>query len=597
MHGRTLATTEKVIAVVSPSSQGVSEELQAWTDANDMAFDAVAVGESIADVYADDATTVGVAIGGDGTFLEAIQQFAPRDLPVLGINTGALAFLTRVSPSDMHAALTEVLRGRATVTQRQQFEAETDGGDVDAIGINDVIVETVPPSDPTGRKITQIHAYVDDEYVGRYDGTGMVVSTPTGSTGISLSANGPIHYPEDNSTLQLVPLSTHRMGVRPVVVGAGSTVRIVPEGQVDLLVDGGRAHERLDPYETVSITGEDAYAQIVRTSYDDDFFASMADKLGWGIRDTLGDPEGIVPRSPAEPEEDFLERGRRIATEAAESAGEPLRNLHGRVESIEFKSSKSDIVTEADHRAERIITTVIENEFPEHNIRSEEQVRREHGSRYTWLVDPLDGTGNFAHGNPNYSVSIALLDGQRPVMGVVYNPETRETFSAIEGRQAREDGNVISVTDRDRLAESMLLSGYDPDGSFLVRFYQATRGVRRLGSAALHLCYLASGSADAIWEYDTHPWDVAAGLVIARAAGATITDSVGEPYELRLDADGRTELLGTNGSLHETVLSHLRGAEPEMDLSRADGGSGKEDGNEDGNRTGNWDGDRNPNTE
>jgi myo-inositol-1(or 4)-monophosphatase len=488
---------------------------------------------------------------------------------VIGINTGTLAFLTRVSPSDLHNALTEVVRGRASVAQRQQFEVEADAADVDAIGINDVIVETVPPDDPTGRKISSVHAYVDDEYVGRYDGTGLVVSTPTGSTGISLSANGPIHYPEDNSTLQLVPLTTHRMGVRPVVVGADSTIRIVPEGEVDLLVDGGRAHARLDPYEAVSITGEEAYAQIVRTSYDDDFFASMADKLGWGIRDTAGDPDGVSPPPEDAPEEDFLERTRRIATEAAESAGEPLRDLHGRVESVEFKSDKSDIVTEADYRAERIITTVIENEFPDHNIRSEENVQRDHGSRYTWLVDPLDGTGNFAHGNPNYSVSIALLDGDEPVMGVVYNPETRETFSAIAGREAYEDGNVISVTDRSRLDESMLLSGYDPEGSFLVRFYRATRGVRRLGSAALNLCYLASGSADAIWEYDTHPWDVAAGLVIARAAGAEVTDSVGEPYELRLDDGGdRTELLGTNGSLHDAVLSHLREADPELDLGR-----------------------------
>jgi myo-inositol-1(or 4)-monophosphatase len=569
MHGRTLATTERVIAVVSPAGTDARDRLREWTDANDLAFDAIPVGDDVGEVYDPDRTTLGVAIGGDGTFLEAIQAFSPREVPVLGINTGTLAFLTRVSPADIHGAMTEVLRGRATVAERQQFDVVADGV-LDATGINDVIVQAVPPDDPTGRKITGVHAYVDDEYVGRYDGTGLVVSTPTGSTGISLSANGPIHYPEDNFTLQVVPLTTHRMGVRPVVVGADSTVRIVPEDEVDLLVDGGRTHVRLDPYEVVSITGEDAFAQIVRTGYDDDFFASMADKLGWGIRDPSGDPDEVSPLASDEPEEDFLERARRIAVEAAHSAGEPLRNLHGRVESVEFKTSKSDIVTEADYRAERIITTAIENEFPDHNIRSEENVQRDHGSRYTWLVDPLDGTGNFAHGNPNYAVSIALLDGEEPVIGVVYSPETRETFSAIEGREAREDDKVISTTDRDHLDESMLLSGYDPDGSFLVRFYQATRGVRRLGSAALNLCYLASGSADAIWEYDTHPWDVAAGLVVARAAGATLTDSVGDPYELSFE-DGRRELLGTNGPLHDAVLSRLQSADPDLDLGREDG--------------------------
>jgi myo-inositol-1(or 4)-monophosphatase len=569
MHGRTLATTEKVIAVVSPAGDDARERLREWTKANDLAFDAVPVGDDVGEVYDSDRTTLGVAIGGDGTFLEAIQGFSPREVPVLGINTGTLAFLTRVSPADIQGAMTEVLRGRATVAQRQQFEVNADGI-LDATGINDVILQAVPPDDPTGRKITTIHAYVDDEYVGRYDGTGLVVSTPTGSTGISLSANGPIHYPEDNSTLQVVPLTTHSMGVRPVVVGADSTVRVVPESEVDLLVDGGRSHVRLDPYEVVSITGEDAFAQIVRTGYDDEFFASMADKLGWGIRDRAGDPDDVSPLTPDEPEEGFLERARRIAIEAAESAGEPLRNLHGQVESVEFKTSKSDIVTEADYRAERIITTAIENEFPDHNIRSEENVQRDHGSRYTWLVDPLDGTGNFAHGNPNYSVSIALLDGETPVLGVVYSPETRETFSAIEGREAREDDKVISTTERDHLDESMLLSGYDPDGSFLVRFYQATRGVRRLGSAALNLCYLASGSADAVWEYDTHPWDVAAGLVIARAAGARVTDSVGDPYELSFE-EGRRELLGTNGPLHDAVLSRLQSADSDLDLGREDG--------------------------
>jgi myo-inositol-1(or 4)-monophosphatase len=576
MHGRTLATTEHVVAVVSPAGADARDRLEDWARDNDLAFDAVPVGDSVAPVYDPDRTTLGVAIGGDGTFLEAIQEFSPREVPVLGINTGTLAFLTRVSPADMHGALTEVLRGRATVAQRQQFEVSVDAA-LDATGINDVILQAVPPEEPTGRKIAGMHAYVDDEYVGRYDGTGLVVSTPTGSTGISLSANGPIHYPEDNSTLQVVPLSTHRMGVRPVVVGADSTIRVVPEEEVDLLVDGGRAHVRLDPYEVVSITGEEAFAQIVRTGFDDDFFASMAEKLGWGIRDPAEAPDWVTPLTPEPPEEDFLERARRIAIEAAKSAGEPLRNLHGRVESVEFKTSKSDIVTEADYRAERIITTAIENEFPDHNVRSEEIVQREHGSRYTWLVDPLDGTGNFAHGNPNYSVSIALLEGDRPVMGVVYNPETRETFAAIEGREATENGKVISTTDRDHLDESMLLSGYDPDGSFLVRFYQATRGVRRLGSATLNLCYLASGSADAIWEYDTHPWDVAAGLVIARAAGARLTDSVGDRYELSLEDTGRRELLGTNGPLHDAVLSRLRSADPELDLGRDIGDGDSED--------------------
>jgi myo-inositol-1(or 4)-monophosphatase len=563
MHGRTLATTEEILAVVSPDCGGVDEQLAAWAEARDLDYGAVEVGADVDDHHDPEATTLGVAIGGDGTFLEAVKQFAPRAVPVLGINTGTLAFLTRVSPADMDEALTEVIRGRAEVAQRQQFHAAV-GDRTDAVGINDVIVQAQPPEDPTGRKICRLHAYVDGEYVGQYDGNGLVVATPTGSTGISLSANGPVHYPEDNFTLQLVPLDTHRMGARPVVVGADAEITIVPESEVELLVDGGRAHATLSGDDEVRVTGN-AFAELVRTTYDDEFFSSIAEKLGWGLR-ADSDDVGPVERLGQDPEEpDFLERARQIAMEAAESAGEPLRGLHGRVESVEFKSNKADIVTEADYRAERIITTVVENEFPDHNIRSEEDVQREHDSEYTWLIDPLDGTGNFAHGNPNYSVSIGLLEGETPVMGVVYAPETREMFSAIEGREAMESGKVISTTDRERLDESMLLSGYDPDGTFLSRFYHDTRGVRRLGSVALNLCYIAAGSADAVWEYDTYPWDVAAGLVIARAAGARVTHADGTLYDLRLDEDEkRAELLGTNGPLHEDVVAHLAGAEADL---------------------------------
>ncbi len=564
MYGRTLATTEQVIAIESQDTAGVTAELREWCAESDLAFHAVAVGESVGDVYERERVTLGVPVGGDGTFLEAVQQFAPRDVPMLGINTGTLAFLTRVTPTDMKAALAETVRGRARVGKRQQLVARTD--DFERIGVNDVVVQAVPPEDPTERKITRLHAFVDDEYVGEYEGTGLVVSTPTGSTGLAMSAGGPVHYPEDDFTLQIVPLSTHTVGARPLVVGANSEVAIVAEEPADLLVDGGRGRARLGPDDVVTITGSDKPAQFVRTSHDQGFFASLSSRLGWGLRGEHDDgPAHLLDLGDGTVDETFLERARRIAVEAAASAAEPLRALHGEVESIEFKTSKADIVTEADYRAENIITTAIANEFPDHNVRSEEEVQRDQDSTYTWVVDPLDGTGNFAHGNPNYAVSIGLLEGGNPVVGVVHSPETRETFTAIAGNEAHEDGVVLRTTDRERLDESMLLSGYDPDGSFLSRFYQHTRGVRRIGSVALNLCYLASGSADAIWEYDTYPWDVAAGLVIARAAGAEITDSRGEPYELDMEnIEKRRELLGTNGPLHDAVLDHLRTGDADL---------------------------------
>lgn len=568
MHGRTLSITEKVIAVVSPDSEGVRDDLRALVEDRGIDFAAVAVGEDIDEHYDPDVETLGVPIGGDGTFLEGVQQFAPRAIPVLGINTGTLAFLTRVTPADMEDALMEALRGRAKVAHRQQFHAETRG--LEGVGINDLIVQAVPPDDPTGRKIVGLHVYVDGEYAGRYDGTGVAVSTPTGSTGISLSANGPIHFPENNFTLQIVPLHTHQMGARPLVLGPDADVSIVPEGPADLLVDGGRKHTRLAEDDVVRVTGSSVPAYLVRTSYDDEFFASISEKLGWGPRsEEAAGPSHLIETS--ERSEPFLGRARRIAIEAAESAGEPLRELHSQIEDVEYKTDKSDIVTDADYRANHIITTVIRNEFPDHNIRSEESDRQDRGSQYTWVIDPLDGTGNFAHGNPNYSISIALLDGETPIVGVVYAPEPDEMFSAIAGETAYENDHVLSTTDREHLDESMFLSGYDPDGSFLTRFYQEARGVRRLGSAALHLCYLASGSTDAIWEYDTYPWDVAAGLVIARTAGAKITDAAGNEFKLRLDAnEERKELLGTNGPLHDDVLDHLSAVSGDLGPADAD---------------------------
>ena len=560
MQGRRLATTDKIIAIVSPDSDEVLSRLEAWCDDREIDFATVDVGDDIDDVYEESTATLGVTLGGDGTFLEGIKTFAPRGVPVLGVNTGTLAFLARVEPNDLEDALDEILQGRADVDSRQQVSVSAPG--VDATGINDVMVQHVPPENPIDRKVTRLDVWADDEYVGQFEGTGVAVSTPTGSTGISLSADGPIHYPVNNHALQLVPLHTHHLGVRPVVVSPDTDLHIVTEGQASLLVDGGRAHTVLREGDEVIVTGADQYAHVVRTSYDDHFFTAIADKLGWDVRDTEPEveaPPSIAAEAAAAAEEDVLDRALRVATEAAKAAGEPLRELHGHVESVQVKTDKSDIVTEADHQADRIITTVIENEFPDHAIFSEESKRQTGEGRYTWVIDPLDGTGNFAHGNPNYSVSIALVEDGEPVMGVVYVPETDEVFSAIAGREAHKDGVRLETTDREDLDESMLISGYDPDGSFLSHFYQEARGVRRLGSAALSMCFLAAGSTDATWEYDTYPWDVAAGIVIAEAAGATITDQRGDPYtfELDFDEDERTALLGSNGPLHDALLAHL----------------------------------------
>ena len=560
MHARRLATTTELLCIKTPDSEEAVERLESYATTHGLDLTTVPVGEPITDGHYDDAQeTLGVSVGGDGAFLEGIRAFAGRGIPLLGVNTGTLAFLARVQPGEIEGALDEVLRGRATINDRQQLRADAPGLD-GATGVNDVMIEPEPPENPVDRKICRLHVFADDEYVGQYDGSGMAVSTPTGSTGVALSANGPVHYPDDNFTLQVVPLLTHRMGARPLIVSAGTELTVVSEDSAMLTVDGGRFDTRLGADAVVTITGAPQPAHIVRTSYDDDFLTAISRKLGWGLR--AGDDAGPTHKRPVpEPEpDDLLSNALRVAEEAAVGAGEPVHELHGRVESVETKTDKSDVVTDADYQAEHIIATVIENEYPEHGIVSEESVHRRSDSEYTWLVDPLDGTGNFAHGNPNYAISIALLEAGDPAVGVVHAPETGETFTAVRGRGAAENGTPISTTDRTALDESMLLSGYDPDGSFLRAFYQETRGVRRIGSAALNLCYLASGTADAVWEHDTYPWDVAAGLLIAREAGATVTDQHGEPYELRTGTGGeeRTALLGSNGPLHDRLIEHLR---------------------------------------
>ncbi len=556
MHGRRLSTTEKIIALASPDSDETLERVQAWASEKRVEVDTVELGESVDEVYEPAKPTLGVTLGGDGTFLEGIKQFTPRGIPQLGVNAGTMAFLARVELEELETALDEVLHGRATVDSRQKLHVDANG--VDATGINDVMVEHVPPENPFDRKVTRLEVFADGEYIGQYEGTGIAIATPTGSTGVSLSSQGPIHMPGDNHTLQIVPLQTHSLGVRPMVVSAETEIEVCTREQASLLVDGGRAQKILSGDSVVTVTGADEEAQVVRTSCDDEFMAAMTKKLGWGIRGEGDGPRELLESDIPEREPTTPERARTVAKEAARSVGDSLRELHGRVEDVTYKTDKSDIVTEADHQANSIITTIIENEFPDHSIFSEESAFQEGESDYKWVIDPLDGTGNFAHGNPQYSVSIGLLDDGEPVMGVVYVPETDEMFHAVKGGDAYKGDTRIHTTDRDSLDESMLLSGWDPDGDFLTHFYQETQGVRALGSAALSLCYLANGSADGTWEYGTYPWDVAAGVVIARAAGATLTDCTGEAYTTEFDSDERKELLGSNGPLHSELLEHLQ---------------------------------------
>jgi len=216
-------------------------------------------------------------------------------------------------------------------------------------------------------------------------------------------------------------------------------------------------------------------------------------------------------------------------------AGELLRNGFGSQFQVDRKGT-IDLVTEMDHRSEDLILNRIQHDFPEHNTISEESGSLKNRGTQEWIIDPLDGTVNYAHGVPIYSVSIAYAEDGVVQMGVVYDPMQEDCYSAQRGRGARLNGQIIQPSDTPEMDSSLLLTGfpYDirthPENNLdlYARFTLLSQGVRRLGSAALDLCYIADGRVDGYWEIRIHSWDIAAGGLIAQEAGATVTTIYGE---------------------------------------------------------------------
>lgn len=278
---------QHVFTLTSGDSGTTLSNIREWTTKNSIDHTNITVGERITNENIPP-HSIGVTLGGDGTFLEGVQNFVPHDIPFFGVNTGTLGFLARVTPSDVIDALNHANSNNTHIVNRNQVSVSTPR--VDGTGINDVVVQRTPPEDPTDRKITTVHVFANDEYVGEFTGTGLAVATPTGSTGLSLSSNGPIHYPENDFTLQLTPLHTHTMGVRPVIFNGETTIRLIPEQDgATVLLDGGRTVDELDATDVVTVTGSDRPAKIIRTPVDASFFASLADKLGWSVRDVSDD--------------------------------------------------------------------------------------------------------------------------------------------------------------------------------------------------------------------------------------------------------------------------------------------------------------------
>jgi myo-inositol-1(or 4)-monophosphatase len=248
------------------------------------------------------------------------------------------------------------------------------------------------------------------------------------------------------------------------------------------------------------------------------------------------------------------------AIELARAAGDILKYYSAREKQVEYKG-RANLVTIADKKSEELIIAGIRDHYPEHSILAEESGKSEQaGAAVRWIIDPLDGTTNFAHGYPFYCVSIGVEEQGEITCGVVYDPVRDEMFSASRGHGAFCNGERLQVSDVDQLSHALLVTGFPYNfrdrlteviGQFEAFLVEA-QAVRRGGSAAMDLCYLAAGRFDGFWELELQPWDTAAGGIIATEAGAQITDFSGRPFSVYMK-----EILASNTRLHGEMLRAL----------------------------------------
>jgi len=243
-----------------------------------------------------------------------------------------------------------------------------------------------------------------------------------------------------------------------------------------------------------------------------------------------------------------------VAIEIAREAGKVLREEVDRPPDIAYKGD-FDLVTQADRRSEKVILERLQRYFPGHAVAAEEGTGTDSDAEYRWHVDPLDGTTNFAHGYPCFCVSMALARRGQLILGVVYNPVYDEMFTAARGEGATFNGKKIHCSKIGAVKNSLLCTGFPnhkreshPNIYYYWDFTLRSHGVRRDGSAALDLAYVAAGRFDGFWEFGLKPWDTAAGIVLVEEAGGSVSDLDGQPYTL----GGRT-ILASNGLIHEEM--------------------------------------------
>ncbi|PJF42711.1 MAG: inositol monophosphatase [Phototrophicales bacterium] len=261
----------------------------------------------------------------------------------------------------------------------------------------------------------------------------------------------------------------------------------------------------------------------------------------------------------------MLNSALKTAIDIAYSAGEILRDGFSQPHRINQKADATDLVTETDQAAEKLIIECLRSTFPDHSILGEEGgAQNVAEAQYRWIIDPLDGTTNFAHGIPHFSVSIALVDAEGwPIVGVIYDPTRDECFAASKGNGATLNGQPIHVSRTPKLSQAVVASGFpydkwhDPrnNADLWAHFVVRSRGVRRFGSAALDLAYVAAGRFDGYWEQKLNAWDIMAGVLLVQEAGGNVSGFDGTSAFIHAI---KPDIVASNGLFHEEILTVIR---------------------------------------
>ena len=246
-----------------------------------------------------------------------------------------------------------------------------------------------------------------------------------------------------------------------------------------------------------------------------------------------------------------------VARQAAIKAGKILRSGLKKELTISYKG-ESDLVTQIDTLSEQTIVSCIKKQFPDHLILAEEGTNQGGNSPWRWIIDPLDGTTNYTHRFPYFAVSIGVEYRSSMAVGLVYNPIHKELFMAERGKGATLNDQPLRVSSPSCLKEALLVTGFaynhrtDPNNNinYFSDFLMKAQGLRRMGSAALDLCYVAAGRFDGFWELNLHPWDTAAGSLILTEAGGLVTDFSAKPFDIN-----KKEILATNGKIHAEMVA------------------------------------------